>query len=131
MSDRATIMSRRSVLAGTGALIVSFSCAPKVLGQEAQNSQNDGKAAGRPGSLSQSPFLDAWIRIDADDRIAVFTGKAELGQGMHTAQLQLIAEELSLPIDRIGSSMPFTATTYRSGTRPYARISTRSIDEST
>ena len=45
------------------------------------------QAAGRrrspplPGSLEKTPLLDAWIRIDADGAITVFTGKAELGQG--------------------------------------------------
>src|SRR3712207_8898272 len=41
-----------------------------------------------PGSLSGEPFLDAWIRIDADNEVSVFTGKAELGQGVKTAILQ-------------------------------------------
>src|SRR5207237_4863248 len=43
----------------------------------------------------------SWIAVNADGTVTARTGKAELGQGMHTAQLQLIAEELSLPIDRI------------------------------
>ena len=37
-------------------------------------------AAEPPGSLETSPYLDAWIRIDADNTITVFTGKAELGK---------------------------------------------------
>ncbi len=38
-----------------------------------------------PGSLDSQPMLDSWIRIDADGSITVFTGKAELGQGVKTA----------------------------------------------
>ena len=40
-------------------------------------------------------MLDAWIRIDADGRVTVFTGKAELGQGIKTALIQVAAEELT------------------------------------
>ncbi len=39
-------------------------------------------------------MLDSWIRIDADGAITVFTGKAELGQGIKTALIQVAAEEL-------------------------------------
>ena len=39
-------------------------------------------------------MLDSWIRIDADNRVTVFTGKCELGQGIKTALIQVAAEEL-------------------------------------
>jgi nicotinate dehydrogenase subunit B len=45
--------------------------------------------------------LDSWIAIAADGTVTARTGKCELGQGMYTAQLQLIAEELSVPIGRV------------------------------
>ena len=47
-----------------------------------------------PGSLDSDPMLDSWIRIDADGGITVFTGKAELGQGVKTALMQIAAEQL-------------------------------------
>jgi CO/xanthine dehydrogenase Mo-binding subunit len=50
-----------------------------------------------PGSLQGAPFLDSWILIEADGSITVFTGKAELGQGIKTALLQLAAEQLDAP----------------------------------
>ena len=64
------------------------------------------RAAGRqpprlPGSLRSTPMLDAWIRIDADGTITVFTGKAELGQGIKTALMQVAAEELGVEPDAI------------------------------
>ena len=58
-------------------------------------------AAPLPGSLSKAPYLDAWIRIDADGRISVFTGKAELGQGIKTAIAQVAAEELKVEASNI------------------------------
>src|SRR5213078_4813956 len=44
------------------------------------------------------------------------TGKCELGQGIYTAQMQLIAEELSVPIDRVTLIQCDTASTPDQGT---------------
>ena len=88
-------LDRRQVLAGGGALIVSFSLSDAFAQENA--------AAGvpkPPGSLATSPYLDAWIRIDADG-ITAFTGKAELGQGFKTAFQQIAAEELDVAFDAI------------------------------
>jgi CO/xanthine dehydrogenase Mo-binding subunit len=49
-----------------------------------------------PGSLKSFPWLDSWIQIDAEGRATVFTGKAELGQGIKTALIQVAAEELDI-----------------------------------
>lgn len=84
-------LDRRQVLAGGGALIVSFSL-PDAFAQDHATPT----APKPPGSLATSPYLDAWIRIDADG-ITVFTGKAELGQGFKTAFQQIAAEELDVP----------------------------------
>ena len=88
-------LDRRQVLAGGGALVVSFSLSDAFAQEHA--------AAGAPkppGSLATSPYLDAWIRIDADG-ITAFTGKAELGQGFKTAFQQIAAEELDVPFEAI------------------------------
>jgi len=82
-------LDRRQVLAGGGALVVSFSLSDAF-------AQDHAAAAPKPpGSLATSPYLDAWIRIDADG-ITIFTGKAELGQGFKTAFQQIAAEELDV-----------------------------------
>jgi nicotinate dehydrogenase subunit B len=85
--------NRRQVLAGGGALIVSFSLTSAF----AQEQSAPAAAPSPPGSLKTSPYLDSWIRIDADGSITVFTGKAELGQGFKTAFQQISAEELDVP----------------------------------
>ena len=96
-------LSRRQFLVGGGALIVSFSLmAPSLRAQE--NNRNAAAAPAKrplPGSLKDEPMLDAWIRIDSAGNITVFTGKAELGQGIKTALIQIAAEELSVDISRI------------------------------
>ncbi|MEA2346206.1 MAG: nicotinate dehydrogenase subunit [Thermoanaerobaculia bacterium] len=93
------ILDRRRLLAGGGALIVSFS-----LGDAFAQDQGAPAAApppNLPGSLKQAPFLDSWIRIDADGGITAFTGKAELGQGFRTAFQQIAAEELDVPFESV------------------------------
>jgi nicotinate dehydrogenase subunit B len=89
------ILDRRRVLAGGGALIVSFSLSD-VFAQD-QSPPAAAPAPSPPGSLKGAPFIDSWIRIDADGSITVFTGKAELGQGFKTAAQQIAAEELDVP----------------------------------
>jgi nicotinate dehydrogenase subunit B len=88
--------SRRSVLAGTGALVVSFSLSRALAQEGAAPAPAAPEPPKLPGSLDDARFLDAWIRIDADGKITVFTGKAELGQGIRTALIQVAAEELEV-----------------------------------
>jgi len=80
---------RRRFLAAGGALTLSFAMpawsAPGEL----------------PKSLDKTPWLDAWIRIEANERITVFTGKVELGQGIKTALLQVAADELRVAPGRL------------------------------
>ncbi|WP_088342733.1 MULTISPECIES: molybdopterin cofactor-binding domain-containing protein [Rhodomicrobium] len=108
-------ISRRSALQGAGALIVSFSLARAGFAQGASETP-EGKAAPHlPGSLAVDPHLDAWIRIDADGSATVFTGKAELGQGIKTALIQVAAEELDLPPARITMITADTGRTANEG----------------
>jgi len=98
-----TGLSRRGVLAGAGALVLSFSmdCA-QAQPQEGQNARQEPRPAPQlPGSLKSSPRLDAWIRVGADSSVTLFTGKAELGQGIRTALLQVAAEELEVELAAI------------------------------
>jgi nicotinate dehydrogenase subunit B len=105
------LLNRRGVLAGGGALIVSFS-----LGDAFADEQSAAPAPKPPGSLAQTPYLDAWIRIDADGTITALTGKAELGQGFKTAFQQIAAEELDVPFKSVNV---VTADTRRTANEGY------------
>src|ERR1700674_2675082 len=95
-------LSRREFLAVGGALILTFSLDPRlVAAQEGQGGAAAPKAATLPGDLEKFPLLDSWIRIAADGGITVFTGKAELGQGIKTALAQIAAEQLAVGFERI------------------------------
>ena len=89
-------LTRREFLAASGALIIGFSLASSSL-----RAQQPAAGPKLPGSLASTPMLDSWIHIDADGGITVFTGKAELGQGVKTALIQIAAEQLYVPPQRI------------------------------
>jgi len=83
--------TRRDFLKVSGALIVGFSAGNlKVL-------RAQGPLQGSP-AMNQ---LDSWIAIATDGSITAYSGKEELGQGISTAQQQLVAEELSVPFNRV------------------------------
>jgi CO/xanthine dehydrogenase Mo-binding subunit len=107
------MIDRRRVLAGGGALIVSFSLSGALAQQ--QDAPTAAPAPSPPGSLKTSPYLDAWIRIDANGRIEVFTGKAELGQGFKTAFQQIAAEELDVAFESLKVTTADTRLTANEG----------------
>lgn len=60
--------------------------------------------AGLAGSLvSQEAGADfnAYLRIGEGGRVTLFTGKVEMGQGVHTALPQMLADELDVPLATI------------------------------
>ena len=64
-----------------------------------------------PTSLLQTPEIDAWLRINPDETITLFSGKVELGQGLKTAIAQIGAEELDVALERIQVVMADTDQT--------------------
>ena len=94
---------RRDFLKGAGALIVGFSTGA----MRTAHAQFGGPSPGSP-PINQ---LDSWIAIAADGRVTAYSGKEELGQGISTAQAQLVAEELSVPFNRVNLIYCDTALT--------------------
>lgn len=61
--------------------------------------------------------FNAYLRIGEDGRVACFTGKIEMGQGIHTSLGQMLAEELDMPLESVDMVMGDTALCpYDSGT---------------
>ena len=56
---------------------------------------------GVPDGPKPGDRLDRWIRIEPDGSATVQTGKVEIGQGLHLALAQLVADELELPMERV------------------------------
>lgn len=105
--------TRRDFLKGGGALVVSFGAQallPRAVRAapagafDTQRSHIDGGA------------LDAWLAVGADGRITAYTGKCDFGQGILTAQVQLVAEELYVPMAHVTMIECDTAATPDQGT---------------
>jgi nicotinate dehydrogenase subunit B len=97
--------SRRGLLKGAGALIVSFTMGgggPKL---DAQTT----------GSIPTNQ-VDSWVAIAADGTVTAYSGKCDFGQGFRTVQQQLVSEELTVPLDRISMVICDTALTPDQGT---------------
>ena len=86
-------ISRRELLKGTGALVVSFS----LFGPTARALAQAAAGGGEP----QAAALDSWLAIAQDGTVTVFTSKVELGTGTETALAQIVAEELDVAFSRM------------------------------
>lgn len=95
--------SRREFLKGVGALIVSLGPLPQMAAQQGQ--------FGTHASHIDPDKLDSWIAVNADGTVTAYTGKCDLGQGIFTAQTQLIAEELCVPLQIVKLVQCDTAVT--------------------
>src|SRR6266545_202082 len=84
------IPSRRDMLKGGGALVVSFSLAPA----------GDALAQGavKPVALTE---VDSFLAIYARGTVTVYSGKVDLGTGTNTALRQIVAEELDVSLPKV------------------------------
>src|SRR6266568_1278163 len=68
--------------------------------------------------------IGAWIHIDEDGGVSVFTGKVEVGQNTRTSLTQAVADELHVPLSTVRMVMgdtdrtPFDAGTFGSRSTP-------------
>ncbi len=102
--------SRRTFIKGTGAMIVSFSMGGALGTVEAQTRVGAFGLDAAPDSPPANE-VDSWIAIASDSSVTAYTGKEELGQGMSTAQMQLVAEELCVPFHRVNLIVADTSLT--------------------
>jgi len=97
--------SRRDVLKGAGALVVSFSLAATLDQTFAQGT--------KPLALTE---VDSFLAIDAKGEVTLYSGKVDLGTGVATALPQIVADELDVPLNRIKLVQGDTALTPDQGT---------------
>ena len=89
----------------TGALVVGFTLAPKLAPAQDR----------LPGSLQTNRRLSAWLAIDPNGTVTLYTGKIELGQGIGTALSQIAADELDVDLKRLEVVHGDTARTPNEG----------------
>ncbi len=83
---------RREFLKTGGTLLVSFAL------------PRSAAAIGGKGAATKTlapEEVDAFLAIDAQGRVTVYSGKVDLGTGIETAMAQIAAEELCVPLDRV------------------------------
>ncbi|HEY7113396.1 MAG TPA: molybdopterin cofactor-binding domain-containing protein [Thermoanaerobaculia bacterium] len=98
-----------------GGLLVCLTAPDAVLPQESGRFR---------GGRELPKDLAAWIHVDKDGAVTVFTGKVEVGQNIRTSLAQQAAEELRVPVASIRMVMgdtdrtPWDAGTFGSRTTP-------------
>jgi CO/xanthine dehydrogenase Mo-binding subunit len=109
--DKPTALSRRAVLMGAGALVVSVG-AP--LSLDTLLGINDAHAQGAKPPLTPDQ-LSSYIAVNADGSVSAFFGKMDMGHGLFVAIGQMVAEELDVPFKAVKVYMGDTATSVNQG----------------
>lgn len=95
--------NRRQFLAGSGAVVVSFSWTTSTMTTFAED-------VAMTKTLAPDE-VDAFLAIDRNGEVTVYSGKVDLGTGVRTAMTQIVAEELDVPVGRITVIQGDTART--------------------
>src|SRR6266536_55980 len=113
---------RRDFIKFFGGGILMIMPLTNLLAQEGQRETGD---SGRGESNQRVPNeIGAWIHIDENGGVTVYTGKVEMGQNIRTSLTQVVAEELRAPVGSIRLVMadtdltPFDMGTFGSRTIP-------------
>jgi CO/xanthine dehydrogenase Mo-binding subunit len=109
--DRLSTFSRRAVLKGAGAVVVSVGMP---IGLDTVLAINSAFAQGaRPPLVPDQ--LSSYIAINGDGSVAAFFGKMDMGQGLYVSIGQMVAEELDVPFERVKVHMADTRTSVNQG----------------
>jgi CO/xanthine dehydrogenase Mo-binding subunit len=103
--------TRRSVLLGGGALVVSLGTA---VSPETVLSISKAYAQGAKPPLTPDQ-LSSYISVNAEGSVSAFFGKMDMGHGLHVAIAQIVAEELDVPFKAVKVFMGDTATSVNQG----------------
>ena len=109
-------VSRRSFVKLFGAGIAVVLVSPEVSGQRGRSDAGDGP--------SETERVAAWLHIDEDGKVIVYTGKVEVGQNIRTSLAQTVAEQLHVAVDTVTMIMgdtdrvPYDRGTFGSQSTP-------------
>jgi len=109
--DKPSAFSRRALLKGAGALVVSVG---SPLGLDALLAIDRAYAQGAKPPLMPDQ-LSSYIAINADGTVSAFFGKMDMGHGLFVAIGQMVAEELDVPFKAVTVFMGDTATSVNQG----------------
>ena len=109
--EKTSSFSRRSLLLGGGALVVSVGASVSL---DTMLSINAAFAQGAKPSLTPDQ-LSSYIAVNADGSVHAYFGKMDMGHGLHVAIGQIVAEELDVPFKAVKVIMGDTATSVNQG----------------
>jgi CO/xanthine dehydrogenase Mo-binding subunit len=109
--ESTTSLSRRSVLLGGGALVVSVGAAMTL---DTMVSMQAAYAQGAKPPLTPDQ-LSSYIAVNADGSVSAFFGKMDMGHGLNIAIAQMVAEELDVPFKAVKVIMADTGTSVNQG----------------
>lgn len=108
--EKTSALTRRSVLLGGGALVVSIGAA--VSSDLLLATQAYAQGAKPPLTPDQ---LSSYIAVNADGSVTAFFGKTDMAQGLYTAIGQMVAEELDVPFKAVTVIMGNSASSVNQG----------------
>ena len=91
--------NRRQFLAGTGAMFVAATL-PRLLNPKTAFGAPLDDGDDRPRAR-RSRADRLVVEIGGDGRVTIYTGKVELGTGVRTTTMQLVADELDVPLEML------------------------------
>src|SRR5215212_8023573 len=109
--DKPSAFSRRALLKGAGALVVSVG---SPLGLDVLLAIDKAYAQGAKPPLMPDQ-LSSYIAINADGTVSAYFGKMDMGHGLFVAIGQMVAEELDVPFKAVTVFMGDTATSVNQG----------------
>jgi CO/xanthine dehydrogenase Mo-binding subunit len=113
--EKTSSFSRRSVLLGGGALVVSVGAAVSldtVMSIGTAYAQGTNIGARPPLTPDQ---LSSYVAVNADGTVAAYFGKMDMGHGLHVAIAQIVAEELDVPFKSVKVFMGDTGNSVNQG----------------
>ncbi|HEY1473581.1 MAG TPA: molybdopterin cofactor-binding domain-containing protein [Pseudolabrys sp.] len=113
--EKTSSFSRRSLLLGGGALVVSVGAAVSL-----DTVMSIGKAYAQGAMLGAKPpltpdQLSSYIAVNADGSVAAYFGKMDMGHGLKVAIGQIVADELDVAFKSVKVIMADTAVTVNQG----------------
>ena len=109
--EKTSSFTRRSMLLGGGALVVSIGAAVSL---ETVLSIGQAYAQGSKPPLTPDQ-LSSFIAVNADGTVSAYFGKMDMGHGLNIAIGQMVAEELDVPFKTVKVIMANTDVTVNQG----------------
>jgi nicotinate dehydrogenase subunit B len=109
--EQASAFTRRSILLGGGALVVSVGATVSL---DTLLSIQSAFAQGARPPLTPDQ-LSSYVAVNADGTVSAYFGKMDMGHGLYVAIGQIVAEELDVPFKSVKVHMGDTANSVNQG----------------